>query len=128
MDFKLLNVRKNGLAMRTTRASVVLPIPVRRALRKLGRDVRDARRRRRIPVQIAAERASISRMTLLKIEKGEPGVAMGSYATVLFVLGLAEHLADIADPKNDSIGLQLEEENLPKRIRIPRQTKPPAGA
>jgi transcriptional regulator with XRE-family HTH domain len=114
--------------MRTTRASVVLPIPVRRALRKLGQDIRDARRRRRIPVQIAAERASISRMTLLKIEKGEPGVAMGSYATVLFVLGLADHLADIADPKHDAIGLQLEEDRLPKRIRIPRQSKPPVGA
>lgn len=114
--------------MRTTRASVVLPIPVRRALRKLGHDVRDARRRRRIPVQIAAERASISRTTLLKIEKGEPGVAMGSYATVLFVLGLADRLADIADPKNDAIGLQLEEDRLPKRIRIPRPSKPPAGA
>lgn len=114
--------------MSATRASVVLPIPVRRALRKLGQDIRDARRRRRIPVQIAAERASISRMTLLKIEKGEPGVAMGSYATVLFVLGLADPLADIADPKNDSIGLQLEEERLPKRIRIPRQTTSPAGA
>ena len=114
--------------MRTTRASVVLPIPVRRALRKLGQDIRDARRRRRIPVQIAAERASISRMTLLKIEKGEPGVAMGSYATVLFVLGLTDHLAEIADPKNDAIGLQLEEDRLPKRIRIPRQSKPTAGA
>ena len=114
--------------MRTTRASVVLPIPVRRGLRKLGQDIRDARRRRRIPVQIAAERASISRMTLLKIEKGEPGVAMGSYATVLFVLGLADRVADIADPKNDAIGLQLEEDRLPKRIRIPRQSKPPAGA
>lgn len=114
--------------MRRTRASVVLPIPVRRVLRKLGRDIRDARRRRRIPVQIAAERASISRMTLLKIEKGEPGVAMGSYATVLYVLGLADHLADIADPKNDPVGLQLEEEHLPQRIRVPRQPKPPAGA
>jgi hypothetical protein len=66
-------------------------------------------------------------MTLLKIEKGEPGVAMGSYATALFVLGLADHLAHIADPKNDPIGLQLEEEHLPKRIRI-RQPKPPASA
>src|SRR5919109_4452070 len=114
--------------MRTTRASVVLPIPARRLLRKLGSDIRDARRRRRVPVQIAAERASISRMTLLKIEKGEPGVAMGSYATVLFVLGLADHLGDIADPRNDATGLQLEEDRLPKRIRIPRQSKPPAGA
>ena len=91
-------------------------------------DIRDARRRRRIPVDIAAERASISRMTLLKLEKGEPGLPMGIYATVLFVLGLADRLADIADPKNDPVGLQLEEEHLPKRIRGPRKPKPMAGA
>jgi transcriptional regulator with XRE-family HTH domain len=93
------------------------PIPVRRALRKLGHDIRDARRRRRIPVAIMAERASISRMTLNKVEKGEPGVSMGTYATVLFVLGMADRLADLADPKNDSVGLTLEEEHLPQRIR-----------
>jgi hypothetical protein len=103
--------------MRTSRSSVVLPIPVRRALRKLGHDIRDARRRRRIPVAIAAQRASISRTTLVKIEKGDPGVAIGSYATVLFVMGMADRLADLADPKNDAVGLQLEEEHLPQRIR-----------
>ena len=42
---------------------------------------------------------------------------MGLYATVLFVIGLSERLADIADSKNDPVGLQLEEENLPQRIR-----------
>ena len=109
--------------MRTSRASIALPIPVKRALRKLGRDVRDARRRRRIPVAIAAKRASISRTTLLKLEKGNPGVAIGICATVLFVLGMAERLADIADPKNDAVGLQLEEEHLPQRIRGPRKQK-----
>ena len=57
-----------------------------RALRKLGHDIRDARRRRRIPVMIFAERASISRMTLNKTEKGDPGVSLGTYATVLFAL------------------------------------------
>jgi hypothetical protein len=56
--------------MRTSRSSVILPLPVRHALRKLGRDIRDARRRRRIPAAIAAQRASISRTTLVKIEKG----------------------------------------------------------
>jgi DNA-binding XRE family transcriptional regulator len=86
-------------------------------LRKLGRDLRDARRRRRIPVAIAAQRASISRTTLVKIEKGNPGVAIGLYATVLFVLGMADRLADLADLKNDTVGLQLEEEHLPQRIR-----------
>ena len=114
--------------MRTSRASVALPVPVKHALRKLGRDIRDARRRRRIPVAIAAQRASISRMTLAKIEKGDPGVAMGIYATVLFVLGLASPLADLADPKNDPTGLQLEEDRLPQRIRTPRKRQPEAGA
>jgi transcriptional regulator with XRE-family HTH domain len=99
---------------------LALPIPVRRGLRKLGEDIRDARRRRRIPAAIVAERASISRTTLVKIEKGDAGVAMGIYATVLFVLGLSERLADIADPRNDTVGLQLDEEHLPQRIRGPR--------
>ncbi len=107
--------------MRSTRSSVVLPIPARRALAKLGHDIRDARRRRRIPSAVAAERASISRVTLVKVEKGDPGVAIGSYATVLFVLGLSERLGDVADPAHDTTGLRLEEEHLPQRIRTSRK-------
>lgn len=107
--------------MRKKKPSGMFPIPVTRALRKLGHDIRDARRRRRIPAEIAAERASISRTTLVKIEKGEPGVAIGSYAIVLFVMGMTDRLADLADPRNDAIGLQLEEEHLPQRIRRPRK-------
>jgi hypothetical protein len=113
--------------MRTSRTSVILPIPVRHALRKLGHDIRDARRRRRIPVTIAAQRASISRTTLVKIEKGDPGVALGIYATVLFVMGMVERLADLADPKGDAVGLQLEEEHLPQRIRGARKQKSTRG-
>ena len=94
---------------------------MRRALRKLGHDVRDARRRR-ISASLAVQRASISRTILGKIEKGDPGVAMGHYSTVLFVMGMADRLGDLADPKNDNVGLQLEEERLPQRIRI-RRTK-----
>jgi helix-turn-helix protein len=99
-----------------------LPIPVRRALLKLGHDLRDARRRRRIPSAVAAARASVSRMTLSKVEKGDPGVAMGTYATVLFVLGLSERLAEVADPAKDTTGLRLEEEHLPQRIRTSHRT------
>jgi hypothetical protein len=113
--------------MRKSRSLLVLPIPVRHALRKLGHDIRDARRRRRIPVAIAAQRASISRTTLVKIEKGDPGVAIGSYATVLFVLGMAGRVADLADAKSDAVGLQLEEEHLPQRIRGARKQKRTRG-
>lgn len=112
--------------MRRNRPATLLPIPVRRALRKLGHDIRDARRRRRIPSAIAAERASISRTTLVKIEKGDPGVALGLYATVLFVLGMTDRIGELADPRKDSVGLQLEEERLPQRIRARanRKNKP----
>lgn len=101
-----------------------LPIPVRRVLRKLGQDIRDARLRRRIPTTLMAERASISRVTLAKVEKGDPGVALGNYASVLFVLGLADRLAELADPRHDTVGLGLEEERLPKRIRWRKPATP----
>lgn len=64
-----------------------LPLPVRSALRKLGADLRDARLRRRISTTIMAQRALVARMTLHKVERGDPTVAMGTYATVLFVRG-----------------------------------------
>jgi transcriptional regulator with XRE-family HTH domain len=99
------------------------PLPVTRALRKLGQDIRDARRRRRIPVAILAERASISRMTLNKVEKGDPGVSLGKYAMVLFALGLHGRLADLADVRQDEVGLALEQERLPERVRLPRRVK-----
>jgi hypothetical protein len=107
--------------MRKKKTTALLPLPVGRALRKLGHDIKDARRRRRIPSEIAAKRASIARSTLAKVEKGDPGAAIGSYATVLFVLGMTDRLAELADPKHDAVGLQLEEEHLPQRIRRTRR-------
>src|ERR1035438_10212050 len=109
--------------MRSRRSFAAIPVPVARALRKLGHDIRDARRRRRIPVTILAERASVSRTTLHKAEKGDPGVSLGTYATVLFALGMVDRLADVADPRHDAVGRELEEENLPKRIRLPERQK-----
>ena len=103
--------------------SAILPIPVSRAIRKLGGDIQSARRRRRISTKLMAERANLSRSTLNKIEKGIAGVAMGHYATVLFVLGMVDRLADFADVTNDRLGLDLEDEHLPKRIRA-KKTKP----
>ncbi|PIR38097.1 MAG: hypothetical protein COV35_07610 [Alphaproteobacteria bacterium CG11_big_fil_rev_8_21_14_0_20_39_49] len=102
-----------------------LPIPVQKALRKLGKDISDARRRRRITMELFSERAGFSRLTLANIEKGEPTVSMGAYASALFVLGLTDHIGQIADASRDIVGRELEEENLPKRIRMP--SKPNGG-
>jgi len=94
-----------------------LPLPVKRALAKLGQDIHNARVRRRITTTTMAERAFITRTTLRKVERGDPGVSLGIYATVMFVLGLVPRLADLADSRSDDVGLQLEEERLPKRVR-----------
>lgn len=99
------------------RSTPPLPLPVKRALAKLGQDIRSARVRRRITTTTMAERAFITRMTLRKVERGDPGVSLGIYATVMFVLGLAPRIADLADSRADDVGLQLEEERLPKRVR-----------
>ena len=98
-----------------------LPLPVKKALKKLGQDISDARRRRRIPTALMAERSFISRMTLAKVEKGDPAVSFGIYASVLFVLGLTSRIAELADSTHDLLGQRLEEENLPKRIRLPKK-------
>jgi len=67
-----------------------------------------------------AERARFSRTTLYKIERGDPGVSMGNYATALFVLGLHHDISELADRRRDGLGLDLLEERLPKRVRVPR--------
>lgn len=74
-----------------------LPIPAIKALHKIGQDVRDARRRRCIPIELMAERARLSRTTIGKIEKGDPTTSMGGYASVLFVLGMMDRLSNLVD-------------------------------
>jgi transcriptional regulator with XRE-family HTH domain len=91
---------------------------VRKELRKLGENIHEARMRRRLPMSVVAERASTSRPTLSRLEKGDPSVSIGIYAAVLQALGLLDDLALLADPGRDSIGRQLSKEALPKRARI----------
>jgi transcriptional regulator with XRE-family HTH domain len=98
-----------------------LPLPALRALRKVGKDIRDARRRRRITILLLAERAGISRATIGKIEKGDSSTSIGGYAAVLFVLGLTDRLTALVDAVYDLTGRQLEEEKLPQRVRVPRR-------
>ena len=106
---------------KTGRPQAPSPLPVSRAVLKLGRDIRDARRRRRIPTQVLAARASISRVSLNHVERGDTGVSMGIYAAVLMCLGMVDRLADLADPRHDAVGMALAEEELPVRIRLPRR-------
>lgn len=98
-------------------SSSSLPIPATRALRKLGHDLAVARRKRRISTADMASRLFVSRDTLWRLEKGDPSVAIGTLATAVFILQLHERLTNLASPASDELGLDLEEERLPQRIR-----------
>jgi transcriptional regulator with XRE-family HTH domain len=91
---------------------------VRRSLGKLGSDLRDARRRRRLTMAVVADRAFTSRVTLQRVEAGDPAVSMGIYAAVMHTLGLLDHLGQSADPSKDSVGQALAHESLPQRVRL----------
>ena len=93
---------------------------VRRALRKLGADVHDARRRRQLTMTVIAERAFTSRATLQRVEAGDPGVSIGIYAAVLQALGLLNGLQEVADAARDTVGQSLATAALPQRVRLPR--------
>ena len=99
------------------------PAAVRKALRKLGADIHDARRRRRLPMSVVADRAFTSRSTLQKIEAGDTAVSIGIYAAVLQALGLLDGLGQVADIGNDLVGQSLASAELPKRAHIKRPVR-----
>lgn len=95
----------------------VMPVTLKRAIKKLGHDINTARRRRQLTVEMMMQRASISKPTYLRVEKGDPNVSFGIYCMVLFALGQADRIKDLLDISQDEAGLLLDEARLPKRIR-----------
>ena len=85
-----------------------------------GENIKLARLRRKLSSMQVAERADISRTTLVAIEKGTPGVSMGAYLQVLFVLGLEEDLLKVAT--DDILGRKLQDANLLVKSRAPKKT------
>lgn len=85
-----------------------------KSLRALGQRLRDRREELGISAVATAEAAEMSRVTLYRIEKGEPSVAMGAYLSVVSALGLTMEFTDPArkNPKSDT------QRELPKKIRL----------
>lgn len=67
-----------------------------------------------------AERAGLSRSTVIKIEKGDAGVAIGNYVQVLFILKLDQDLLNIA--KDDELGRKIQDAGLVVKQRAPKRT------
>jgi len=76
-------------------------------LKELGQNLRLARKRRKLTAEQVAERSGIARSTLWNIERGDSGVAIGSYMQVLFVLGLEKDINKVAS--DDLLGRKLED-------------------
>nr|WP_269751781.1 XRE family transcriptional regulator [Pseudophaeobacter flagellatus] len=87
------------------------------ALSQLGRDIQTARKRRRMSVADFCSRIGVSDKTLAKLERGDGGVRLETFAMALLALGMLDRLAEIADPSSDSTGIGLDREKLPERIR-----------
>ena len=90
-----------------------------RIMRILGENIRLARLRRDLSSEQVAERAGISRNTLIKIEKGDEGVAIGMYLRVLIVLGLQDNLLLVA--KDDELGRRLQDAGLLTKERASKR-------
>jgi len=94
-----------------------MPFAAANALRKLGRDLALARRKRGISTSDMAARLFVSRDTLWRLERGDPTVALGTLATATFILQLQDRLANLVAPASDELALSLDERRLPQRIR-----------
>lgn len=101
-----------------------IPSPrARRALQSLGSNLKVARLKRRFPVKEFAERIGVSERTVLRLEKGDDGVGIGTLAMACNALGELDRISDFLDAGSDDTGLLLERERLPKRIVGKRRMK-----
>jgi transcriptional regulator with XRE-family HTH domain len=99
--------------------SQLLP-SVSKILLELGENIKLARLRRKLSAEQVSERAGISRPTLVAIEKGQPGVSIGSYAQVLFILNLEKDLLKVAE--DDKLGRKLQDAELTVKERAPKKS------
>ena len=104
--------------------SDVLPLAVKRSLIKFGSDLATARRKRGLTILAVAERMGVAKNTYLRAEKGDSRVGLGVYAMALFVLGFGSPLGTLIDVSRDDTGLLLDEERLPKRVRMKKARVP----
>lgn len=102
------------------KSPVLLP-RIQRLLNELGENIQLARLRRKLSANQVADRAGMSRSTLVKIEQGHPGVGIGQYLNVLKVLGLEHDIIEVA--KDDRLGRKIQDSNLKVAKRAPKRKR-----
>jgi ribosome-binding protein aMBF1 (putative translation factor) len=104
-----------------------IPLPVDRALRRVGQSIALARRRRHLSQEALAERIGASVNTVRRMEDGHPGTALQHFARTLQVFGELDQFEKVIDTAQDSIGLALMDESLPQRVHTPRRKREPGA-
>jgi hypothetical protein len=93
---------------RRSEAAIELPAAVRSLLRELGANLSIGRKRRKESIRVWAERIGVSEPTLARMEQGDPGVAIGTYATALWLIGRGQAIPELAAPQLDLGALENE--------------------
>ena len=93
---------------RASKAIASLPPGAREALRRLGENLAVARIRRKESQRVWAQRLGVSIPTLIRLERGDPGVGVGIVATALWMIGRVAALADATDPQSDRGALERD--------------------
>jgi transcriptional regulator with XRE-family HTH domain len=112
------------LMSKPAQATEILPVAVARALKDLGENLALARQRRNESQRAWASRLSVSVPTLIRMEKGDPSVGMGVYATALWLMGRHAALPEVAAPAQDLNALEQDIEAVRQRSkRLSRKPK-----
>ena len=91
----------------------MMPRSFGQALELMGEQIMLARKRRHLSMQDIADRATVTRLTVSKVEHGDPTVSMGIYARVLYALNLEKDITLLA--ADDALGRQLQDAELLKK-------------
>jgi transcriptional regulator with XRE-family HTH domain len=102
-----------------SKRDIVLLPKNKKILAEFGENIKLARLRRKLSGEQVAERAGISRTTLISIEKGHEGVSIGSYLNVLYVMGLEKDFSNVG--KDDDLGRKLQDAKLMTKERAPKR-------
>lgn len=102
--------RINDILMGKDTFGKLMPRALDQAMKQMGEQIKLARKRRHLSMQDIAERATVNRLTISKVEHGDPTVSMGIYARVLYALNLEKDITLLA--ADDALGRQLQDAEL----------------
>jgi transcriptional regulator with XRE-family HTH domain len=96
------------------------PYQVDRALKAFGANLRTARLRRNLSIEDVAAKIGVGRHVVADAEKGKPSTGIAIYAGLLWAFGLADQLAQVADPEADEEGRLLAKGRERLHARTPK--------